>query len=256
MVTWDLLDEPWDALGDWTKTGDGISEISPPGQLHQQGTGLSQSGRTKTLAGGLPTQYTFESRLKIDGFNGYRHLYDFYDGEHLCHFRITATAIWLAIDLGYEKIDIDTDEGIFYIWRFVINSSGHSVKIYRNSQYVGEFTNIKHDASNDGKIETSDLFSCESHEDYFKIASGLHIPVLPEYIPGRAVGIKVLGKAKALPVLGQGKGDHQNRAMAYSHYVFSGFEFDFEDGFERTLMPFSGKRVRSSFKSGRGKVKT
>ena len=175
MVVWDLLDEDWIELGDWTKEGTGISEISPPGQLHQADTGVHVR-RTKDI-GELPTVYTAEFKLRVDAFGTIE--YHFYDGEHGMQFHIKSNVIgMLNADWGWDEYSIETDNN-WHIWRLVINSSGHSVKVYRDQVFVHEFTDFYNTSVLDGRVSTASHVNGEMHEDYFRVASGLHEPEPP-----------------------------------------------------------------------------
>jgi len=177
--TWDLLNQLWFSLSGWNKVGSGTSEINPPGQLHQQGTGLSSVGRTKTLASGLPSEYTIEVRLKItQAFPSLRWTYEFYDGEHRIVLQIWNNKIRSTYGIDFQDIICQNEQNIFYIWRFVINSKENEIKVYRDFEYLGIFTRLEDDASNDGKIWTRAMFYLEGYEDYIKIKSGLHPPSL------------------------------------------------------------------------------
>jgi len=187
MVDWDLLDEPWNELGDWTKRGSGTSVISPSGFLYQKPLGGDYVGRRKTLSSGLPTQYTTELRVKFLFENIAESHLILYDGEHL---------IWIILkngitdngiiscqksDLSWDEIETDIDDNAFYFWRFVVNSSGHNLKVYKNQEYIGEFTSFPDNATNDGRISIRMNTIGESYTDYWKIASGLHTPSPSEH---------------------------------------------------------------------------
>jgi len=174
MVTWDIIDESWDALGTWIKVGIGTSEISPAGQLHQ----LNNAGRRKLLT--LPTQFTLEARLKIDGFNGQSYLYECENNPAgLMYILIESDKIKQALaPVGYDEIAVDTTEGTFYVWRFLCDFVGGTIKVYRDASYIGEFTNIPAGASD--LVTTQAGLLCDAHEDYLKIATDLHSPVASE----------------------------------------------------------------------------
>lgn len=177
MVNWDLLNENWQTLGDWTKLGEGISEISPVGQLHQKPSGTYVQ-RQKLLAGGLPQQFTFEARAKIDVFGKVtsHKRWAFLNGNH---------QDWVEVYLDSIKswnnsFSLVTEAEVWYIWRGVWDSDADggngTFRIYRNSVFIVEWGNLRLWEYNDGLIGTVDYTGIESHEDYFRIASGLHPP--------------------------------------------------------------------------------
>lgn len=176
MVNWDLLDEPWDSIGTWLKRKNGTSEISPAGQLHQvplEADGYV--GRYRDI-GTLPNDYTVEFKLKIDVFG--KHHRRFYDGIHYIEFEILSDKIRFYKGGGlYDEYSVSTDTN-WHVWRLVIDSDGHSCKVYRDSSYVNEFTNFYNYTSGDGLVEVwmKYVTGGEMHEDYFRIATGLYSP--------------------------------------------------------------------------------
>lgn len=185
-ATWDLINESWDTLGDWNvmNSPPSISEISPPGFLHQKEVMNLVVYRYKTLSGGLPQEYTFETRLKIDSFGDGNHRWAFNDGEHRVLVELFADRIrsftgeWKdeQEEGWYQNITVATETGIFYVWRLVVDSENDLLKVYRDSQYIGIFTKLEDNVGIDGRIRTYALSYEEDHEDYFRIASGLHSP--------------------------------------------------------------------------------
>lgn len=190
MVDWDLIDEPWDSLGDWSKHGTGISEISPAGQLHQ----YNYAGRYKTGIS-LPSKYTFEARMKIDDYGIYGQGWEYKLGEGLkdIWIRISETEVINRSWVLSDKFLIDNVEDTWYVWRFVVDLTIPKVDIYRDGDYKHTFTQF---ANHFGSlIETSTLLGIEGYEDYLRIASGLHFPPTPPaVIIGKIETRKLKGK--------------------------------------------------------------
>jgi len=172
MVTWDLLDQDWDSVTGWNQSGSGISEIDPPGQLHQAPNPSNVIHRIRDI-GSLPSTYTAEFRLKIDDFGSSgRWEHDFYDGIHVLQFKIYASSIVLE---NHAPFAFNTNIGKFYIWRLVIDSVGHHFYVYRNGIYITDLGAGVNWTKADGTLYVSAVnTSMEGHEDYFKIATGLH----------------------------------------------------------------------------------
>ena len=97
-TSWDILDEDFEDLTDWTDADilDGVSEISPAGQLHEYAniTDGDQGRRTRDI-GTFPAQWTLEIRAYIDeadAYGGYaRAVWQFeqIDGASHCRWRIS-----------------------------------------------------------------------------------------------------------------------------------------------------------------------
>jgi len=194
MPTWDLLEENWDALGDWTQAGAGTIEIDPAGQLHH----LPDDG-TYVLVwkdiGSLPEAgYTAEFRLKVDSFgtgDGYVN-HSFYDGLHRVFFGIYSDRIYNQ-DSG-TTIYVANSTGVFNVWRLVIDSDGHSQKVYKDEVYLGDLGAGVNTPILDGRVYPNTITNpdsesgAESHEDYIYIATGLHPPVVAGHSFGFILG--------------------------------------------------------------------
>jgi len=181
MVTWDLLDEPWDSLGTWVKIGTGTSEISPAGQLHN----IGYAGRQKDNDPYLPDKYTVESRLKINVYGGLGWEWWFYSktpyapNRRLMALRIAEHKIINRSALLIDEYSIENLPDTWYIWRFIVDGTVPEVKIYRDDVYIHTFTELR--VSSIQRINLFAILYCEGHEDYLKIASGLHEPSPTEY---------------------------------------------------------------------------
>jgi len=184
--SWDLLNNPWDSLNGWGQYGAGTSEINPAGQHHQKPNSGTYIARWKDI-GTLPDDYTGEFKLCVDNFgNGGYVDHEFYDGVHRYAIFIYAGKIKNP-DSGTE-ISLTTDAGTWYTWRVVIDSSGHSFKVYRKPNggswsYIGNIGGGLNYTDGDGTVyyTSSNIAGqngCEAHEDYLKIASGLYEPSL------------------------------------------------------------------------------
>lgn len=194
MPTWDLLEEDWAALGDWTETGTGTSEIDPAGQLHCLPAANTYVGRRKDT-GTLPEAgYTAEFRLKFDSFgtgDGFV-WHDFYDGLHRVSILIYANRIYNQ-DSG-TTIYVANSTGVFDTWRLVIDSDGHSLKVYKNNAYLGDLGAGLDYATADGTVyanmatNLSGESGAESREDYLYIATGLHPPAIVGHSFGYIIG--------------------------------------------------------------------
>lgn len=172
MVNWNLLDEPWDELGDWTKGGFGISEINPAGQLHQKSTMqfIPYVFRWKILSGGLPPAYTIETRLKIITWLGGYYEYNLDDGIKEIDIIIYYNHIRVLNELGQWDFHlVDTDEE-FHVWKFEVDSVANTLKLYKDSIFLHEFTSL-YNGGTDGYVATKVIYPSEAYEDYFKIAS-------------------------------------------------------------------------------------
>lgn len=174
------FNEPWDSVTGWTQGGSGTSEISPAGQLHHVPNAESSIYRWKDI-GSLPTDYTVEFRAKIDSFGtgdgSFSH--EFYDGIHRVRFAIYANRIYNNDSDTTIYVATDND---WHTWRLVIDSDGHSLKVYKDGSYLGDLGAGVDYTIADGTIYASNTINpvgasgCETHTDYLEIADELISP--------------------------------------------------------------------------------
>jgi len=193
---WDLLNRPWNVLGDWTKLGAGTSEIVS-GQLHQLPVGSPYFvGRYKMVAGGFPEKWTWETKLKIVAWGWWDG--NLHDGIHQPKLRIKQNQIGLwSQGSNFEYIDTENNDG-WNIWRMLIDSQTATVKVYKNGSFLHEFTNPFKSSGYDGEISAAMVQSGglgESYEEYIRVANGLHKPSIftPDLSPQTYGPIKTEG---------------------------------------------------------------
>jgi len=121
----------------------------------------------------LPTDYTVEVRIKVAVFGG-GYKWWFYDGEHAISIEMHANKVKCRTDEIVMTNDVDT----FYVFRFVVDSNGHAIKVYRDNVLMGTITDLLDSGSFDGRVRTESWVNGEAYEDYFKIASGLYPAIL------------------------------------------------------------------------------
>jgi len=179
---WDLLDQPWDSYTGWGLGGNGTSEISPAGQLHNVADVGKQVYRTRSL-GRLPESgYMVVTRVKVDNFGtgdgwfGYR----FYDGLHEVSIRIYRN----RVECGEQNYSVTTDDN-WHNWTFLIYSTANTVQVYRDNTHLVTWTGSLPPSSTDGKVDASitrnpaGKSGAESHTDYLRMATISVIPVTP-----------------------------------------------------------------------------
>ncbi|KXH76247.1 MAG: hypothetical protein AM326_03035 [Candidatus Thorarchaeota archaeon SMTZ-45] len=176
MILWDIMSEEWSSLGTWGVSENITSIISPPGQLYQAPGAAYGGFRYKTLGGGLPSKYTVEFRVKVDDWDDdgtqFRSMAD---GEHLVKFQMWPGMIGVMNSSGsYNTINLAT--GGWHIWHLLVDSANENVKVYRDFEYIGEFTSLKDDVTSDGYVSTGFATGAKYHEDYWRIHTGLQVP--------------------------------------------------------------------------------
>jgi len=180
MVNWDwywnLLSESWNSLGTWTMYGDVNTEISPVGQLRFLPEFGKTAGRMKDI-GDLPNQYTVEMRVKIDDW-GDHFEFNGYNGDKVLLFQIYSTHIKFGV--GIFQYNISTDNN-WHIWRCLVDTSIPEVTVYRDNVFVYTYTGVLWIfADFDGLVQVGmkETGGGEAHQDYIRIASGLHSEVI------------------------------------------------------------------------------
>ena len=175
MVSWDLLDENWDSLGDWLQTNGGQREISPAGQLHHILTPYTETSY-KTLGSGLPSKFTVEYYQAINAYPNWFCDVAFHNGVKIFNLLIWKNRIEVWTDAGFSTYTIDNEVDVWYKWRLLCDSDSDELTVYRDDVPLHTFTDIRTDPSFDGYIHVRSWDNCEFHQDYIRIASGLHTP--------------------------------------------------------------------------------
>lgn len=198
MVNWDLLDNHWDSLAGWiihpANPDSGIAEINPASQLHI----LWQSGGSKSYKrvykniGQIPDELTQEFNVSINAF-GFHERRN-YLGVLYVGFRVYNDHITIRKnDDTDESYDIATNIDTWYIWRLLIDQTAHTVAVYRNTQFIRKFTDVKQYVPAEGQLEIwaaeGGTGQAELHEEYFRIATGLHAPATKTILNLGTIGI-------------------------------------------------------------------
>jgi len=186
----DLLDESWDSIVGWTKDGAGTLEIRPAGQLRSVPASGYYLGALKTIS--LPDQVTVEFRAKADSFGANGAIVPITriaetEGEFPTFYGpyIRPTKVQIINEAGgKDEIPCVTDND-WHIWRLLIDNVAPSIKIYKDDNYIGEFTNIYREYCWPPAVPCSYLeFGAENttgsgaevHYDWSKADSGLKPP--------------------------------------------------------------------------------
>ena len=175
MVSWDLLDENWDSLGDWLESGAGEREIDPAGQLHHILTPYTEASY-KILASGLPSKFTVEYYQAINAYSIHFCDVAFCNGVKVFNLLIWKNKIEVWTDAGFVSYDIENKLDVWYKWRLLCDVDSDELTVYRDDEFLKTFTDVRTNSLNDGYVQTRSWQNCEFHQDYIKIASGLHTP--------------------------------------------------------------------------------
>lgn len=179
MVDWDILNEEWLEMGDWIKTGIGTSEINPVGQLHQDTTFVVM--REQTLAGGIPLKYVAEMYFVVDSFDDPQAetRWEIMNGTTYLNARIFETLFMFQKAGGsWHEVAIDTIEGVWYTWRFVLDSVGDMLQVYRDDIPIVTIVGLYDWTSGAGLVRVTDIKG-EHHVDYWRIGTLIYpLPLL------------------------------------------------------------------------------
>src|SRR3990172_3687108 len=195
--SWDVLDEDWNSLTGWTKSGTGTSEISPAGNIHVLPDSNNYIVESKTVTA-LQTlnQTTVEFRDYYDALGTFASGNIVYlawrDATHIIQLSINTDGV-ASLDENNNMVrirDFQIKTGTWYVWRCLIDSTNHILSLFL--QYNGQWYNVgscytlRNETGFTGLVYAVQNFrapsgSCEMHRDYFRIASGLYVPT--EFIP-------------------------------------------------------------------------
>jgi hypothetical protein len=191
--SWDLIDEDWEDISDWTNVEQGVKVIeeSPSGQLHVK---AGDSGGLDSFAEKKkewPIQnvpdFTTELRVKFDqlgayageisdGFvvemkNGTNRFNIFVFTDQIRYFNNSDSWVTFVADA------ISTGE--WYTYRVICDSPG-TMKIYRGTTMLATKTDIMATGADNGRVKVGvrnyspSPAVTEAHLEYFKIATGLY----------------------------------------------------------------------------------
>jgi len=191
--SWDLLDEDWEDYSDWTFTFNGTYsyEENPSGQLHL--TCGDASGTDSNVA---PYRYittsvstlTMEVKVYFDQLANYNEDHHGFiighkNGTYKYRVQIFADRIRYRASAGWEDMLTDSvSTGTWYVYRVLLDTPNHSIKVYRDGVYLGEGTDPYADSTLNGHTEASVInwptspAETEVHIDYTKAATGLYEP--------------------------------------------------------------------------------
>ena len=208
-ASWDLLDEAFDNLNDWgdVDSGNGVSEISPAGQLRLDGNAaIGGATRNQTITD-FPLTLTLEYKLYCDKVGTLANgdsarfmlcgpvaygedLYTVFNSDGLCIYN------------GSDYIEVGTNtvktggSAEWQIWRFLVNFTTNRVDVYltdttHSAAKVGDELTIGNATGAKDLVQLTTHSTVEddilSHVDYIKIATGLYAPTQIEAVAGIAL---------------------------------------------------------------------
>lgn len=201
MPAWDLLDEDFADISDWTDEDNGtaVSEVSPAGQLHiTTGATNSSDGKRTRDVGSIPNTLTVELKLYCDTLNGAASTGDqaYLDIRQAGEVFI---AYWATDGMfvynGGSRVEAGTDlvkyggSAEWQIWRLLINFTTNKVDVYlTDSTHSRALVGNQLDWSLTGTYTDGVVYinlstgtstsGMEAHWDYIRMASGLYAPTL------------------------------------------------------------------------------
>lgn len=194
-VSWDLVDEPcndFTTVFTWSDDDlkNGVSEIDPAGQFHMYNS-VGESGSLairSTDIGTYPEDVTLELKLycdtigtlaNADGFRIFVGLVT--DGLRL-FIRWCSDGLFVYDGTSFNEVGTDiVTQDTWQTWRFLVDGSAQTMDVYLDGveQATGVDCSWSSDVANGAtRIDQAGYNTAtESHLDYIKAATGLHIPV-------------------------------------------------------------------------------
>jgi len=198
--SWDLLDEDWEDYSDWTFTFNGVYayEESPSGQLHLT---CGNSGGTDSNVSpyryvtGSVSALTIEVRVKFDqlaSYNADHHglIIAHQNGTYKFRIQIFADKIRYRASGGWaDMLNDSVSTGVWYTYRVLLDTTSHSINVYRDGAYLGQGTDPYSDSGLNGHTEVSVInwptspAETEVHVEYTRVATGTYVPTRVEGSP-------------------------------------------------------------------------
>lgn len=199
--SWDLKDEDWEDITDWTSSAAGTNTIeeNPSGQLHLvAGDGGGTNSTADKYKTGLITSvndFTVEFKVKFDQLvNWNSENNDFprislFNGTNQVYLNICKDEIrYLNSGGSWTTLVADAiSTGVWYTYRILISSpatNGYKLRIYRGTELLVSTSNLYAAAGGNGEVYvqnhnySASPTTTETHHEYIKIATGLYIPVI------------------------------------------------------------------------------
>lgn len=171
------LDEQWDSLTGWTKTGN-IIEISPESQLHisSSSNGIVKINTTSDSVT-VPSVYTLEMKVKVDDFtttDGVSFGTKIVDGAYRLMFVLRDDGIYMTerdATATTKQISIDMDSA-WHTYKVAVDNG--QAEVYMDDVYL--FTSTMQVFSGDDLtehwVQSANSDAVEVHVDYTKILEG------------------------------------------------------------------------------------
>ena len=184
--SWNLVDEPFDNLDDWADydNGDGVSEISPAGQLRTWADGTSASFANRGNDISIPAgDFTCEVRAYFDTIgtvgNNDMGRVEFYDGANAAMIAFSSANLH-TYNGSYQDSGVAVAQDAWHVWRFLWDYSALTFNVYLDGILVASDLTAEYSyASHAGQVRVAMYgyaTATEAHWDYIKVASGLYTP--------------------------------------------------------------------------------
>jgi len=189
--SWNLLDEDFENISDWTFTyaGTKLYEENPSGQLHlKAGNTVPSNVAGYRYITTSQSEVTIETKVYFDqlaNYNGDHHgiVYGHKNGTYKWRLEIFKDQVQYRNSSGWTKMADDViNTGVWYTYRFLLDTPNHTLSVYRDGSFVGQGTDPYADATLNGHIDILCINNLdvpdetEAHFEYHKAASGLYIP--------------------------------------------------------------------------------
>jgi len=189
-MAWDLLEENFNDLTDWTDNdyGNGVSEISPAGQLHQDSVNAASIARIYQDIGTIGTgDYTFEIKVLFDVLptteTTAKNLYFQVSGTtHRVNLYFTKGTLQTHAEVaGYTTLitkawALDT----WYTVRCIVHNSQNDMDVYLDGELEYSDGDVEKNPETDGVIliraNPWQQEVAEWHVDYIYIGAGQQVP--------------------------------------------------------------------------------
>ena len=186
-MAWDIYTEDFADLTDWTDgdVNDGVSEISPAGELHQKNTLTTGIGWLTQDIGTIGSgDYTFEIKFKFDVVPAayYSDMLDIDAGTNKIRLAFHEGAVQCYTGAAYTNLFAYTwVADTWYVIRGIIHESQTDIDTYLDG--VSKSTNIAcaYSTGTDGMVTIganafAAVAGCEWSIDYLYIGAGQQVP--------------------------------------------------------------------------------
>jgi len=176
-MAWDLLAENFNDLTDWTDndSGDGVSEISPAGYLHQTRTSSGLAIIDQDI-GAISGDYTVELKVKPDAVD-YNNNFFAEGSDGTLYFKMVSDGLYIFNGTSWVQVITETwNTSNYYTIRLIVHNSQTDCDVYLDGELKTSDADCTYGGAQVGVTIKCGTDNSEWHWDYLYIGAGQQVP--------------------------------------------------------------------------------